>query len=87
MIKGDPRVPVGDVWVTVARVGVVWSVFVYLVMDVASSGAGVCPALQAELRCRQAPAMRLLVLGWIGNKLQRRTRFLFGLRAIPAIDE
>ena len=51
VIKGDPRVPVGDVWVTVARVGVVWSVFVYLVMDVASSGAGVRPLQRSRQSC------------------------------------
>jgi hypothetical protein len=59
-------------------------VIVYLVMDVTPSGAGVRAALQAELRCRQAPAMRLSVLGSIGK---HQTRFLFGLHAIPAIDE
>jgi hypothetical protein len=71
-----PRVPFGDVWIAVARVGEVWVVFVYLGMDDASSGAGVRPALQAELRCRQAPAMRLSVLGLIGSKLERKTRLL-----------
>ena len=74
----DPGVPFGDIWVVVASVGGVWVVVVvvvYLVMDVAPSGAGVCrPRLQAELRCRQAPAMRLSVLGPIGCKLQRKTR-------------
>ena len=85
MIKIDPRVPFGDVWIAVASVRKVWVVFVYLVMDVAPSGAGVRP-LQAELRCRQAPAMRLSVLVLIGRKLQRKTRLLFGLHAIPAID-
>ena len=39
--------------------------------------------LQAELRCRQAPAMRLSTLGPIRKS---KTRFLFGLHAIPAID-
>ena len=82
VIKIDPRVPFGDVWIAVASVRKVWVVFVYLVMDVAPSGAGVRP-LQAELRCRQAPAMRLLLLGSIGK---HQTRFLFGLHAIPAID-
>ena len=57
-----------------ASVGVVRSVGVYLVMDVAPSGAGGCAALQAELRCRQAPAMRLWLLVPIGHKLQRKTR-------------
>lgn len=83
VIKVDPRVPFGDVWIAVASVREVWSVFVYLVMDVAPSGAGGCAALQAELRCRQAPAMRLSVLGLIGSKLERKTR----LHAIPAIHE
>lgn len=56
----DRRVPFGDVWVAVASVGGLWLVFVCSVMDVAPSGAGVRPVhLQAELRCRQAPAMRL----------------------------
>lgn len=78
----DPRVPFGDVWIVVASVGGVWVVIVCLGMDVAPSGAGVCAALQAELRCRQAPAMRLSVLGLIGHKLERKTR----LSVWPARD-